>query len=67
MSQRPTLNKTPFGGKAKTTGEAMLPSRKALDLLTKGNPSQRSVLSFAARTPIGFGAPNDKLIKKGAF
>lgn len=35
----------------------MLPSRLALDTLTKGDPSQRTLGMYAKLTPIGSGAP----------
>jgi len=64
--KRPAFAKTPFGGvptKSKPGPLNMLPGRAALDQLTKGNPSQRSILEFGSKTPIGSGAPNSKVIK----
>lgn len=36
---------------------SMLPSRHALNQLTKGDPVQRSLQNFGKLTPIGAGAP----------
>lgn len=54
----------PSGGKPKVTQvqnkgsvEQRLPSRHALDTLTKGNPAQRSVQMYAKLTPSGASAP----------
>lgn len=38
-------------------GEALLPSRRAMNQLTKGNPSQRSFQNYAKLTPSGRNAP----------
>ena len=35
------------------TSSPMLPSRKAMNQLTKGDPEQRSTLSYAKATPVG--------------
>jgi hypothetical protein len=43
--------------KGKGSKSQMLPSRHALDALTKGTPDQRTLGQYAKRTPIGSGAP----------
>ncbi len=70
--KRPVFSKTPFGGvptKSKIKPLELLPSRTALNELTKGNPAQRSVMQFAAKTPIGANTPNfmpgSKVLKNG--
>lgn len=35
----------------------MLPSRHALNVLTKGDPSQRTIGNYGKLTPVGRGAP----------
>lgn len=41
----------------KGSQQALLPSRKALDKLTKGTPKDKSVLGIEALTPSGRNAP----------
>ena len=38
-------------------GEQMLPSRHALQTLTRGDPLQRTIGNYGKLTPIGAGAP----------
>lgn len=47
----------PIHNLGKGSKSQMLPSRHALDTLTKGDPSQRSIGMYAKLTPIGSGAP----------
>jgi hypothetical protein len=43
--------------KGKGGGLQTLPSRHALNVLTKGNPEQRSINNYAKLTPTGSSAP----------
>lgn len=52
MSRPSRVNHQGKGSKSQ-----MLPSRHALDTLTKGDPSQRTLGMYSKLTPIGAGAP----------
>lgn len=52
MSRPSAVNNQGKGSKSQ-----MLPSRHALDTLTKGDPSQRTLGMYSKLTPIGAGAP----------
>lgn len=41
----------------KRSRQEFLPSRHALDKLTKGNPAERTFGMYGKRTPVGAGAP----------
>ena len=47
----------PKKGKGKGLGHAMLPDRRAVAALTKGDPAQQSIGNYAKLTPSGGGAP----------
>lgn len=52
-SSKPTV----VTNRGKGSRSQMLPSRHALNTLTQGDPSQRSLQNYAKLTPIGAGAP----------
>ena len=41
----------------KGKGSHMLPGRAALNMLSKGDPAERSTANYAKLTPVGAGAP----------
>jgi len=50
--------KKPDKPKLKELGVARLPSREALDFLTKGAEYKHTIQQFGRLTPIGFGSPS---------
>lgn len=52
-----TSKPTVVANKGKGSRSQMLPSRHALNTLTRGDPSQRSVQNYGKLTPVGAGAP----------
>jgi len=51
------LTPPPKKAKGKGLGHAMLPDRRAVAALTKGDPAQQSIGNYAKLTPSGGSAP----------
>ena len=56
--------KKPDKSKLKALGVARLPSREALDFLTKGDEYKHTIQQFGRLTPIGSGSPSFGTSKK---